>query len=128
MLEDVNLVDPMLVFVLVLIPPTGDNNLRLMGRLFIEGHPLVSVLHSVSEGQVGLTELCQVPSRTRGSLLKQPEGQVEVAASQGSVENLVFMNFREEHRTTREAEVVLDELLFPFSVRELHADTWLGAR
>ena len=61
-------------------------------------------------------------------MLNQPEGEVEVAASQGSVENLVFMNFREELRTTREAEVVLEELVFPFNARELHADAWLGAR
>ena len=117
-----------MVLVLVLIAPKGDVHLVLKGRLFLEYPPLVAALDSISEGQVGLTEFCQVPSRTRGSLLKQPEGQVEVAACQGSVENLVFMNCWEELRTTRESDVVLDELRFPFNARELHADAWLGAR
>ena len=45
-----------MVLVLVLIAPKGDVHLVLKGRLFLEYPPLVAVLDSIREGQVGLTE------------------------------------------------------------------------
>ena len=58
----------------------------------------------------------------------EPEGQVEVRARKGPVEDLARIDLREERIAMREAEVVLEELLLRFRTLELDADPHCGSR
>ena len=100
----------------------------LVRRALLEDPPLASVVYSVREGLVRVTEVAQVTTGTRRPLLDEPEGQVEVRAGQGPVEDLALVNPRKERIPIRESVVVLEELLLAFRSLVLHANARLWPR
>ena len=86
-----------MVLNLVYISPQRDVDLCVLQGVFLEDPPFVTILHHIREGHTAGTEAAQVSSRTGGPLLDEPEGQVEVRARQGTIEDLAFVNPRELH-------------------------------
>ena len=85
----------------------------------------MALAHHVPEGVVRGTEGREVARGTEGSLLAQPEGQVEVRAGNGSVECSILVDEREH--AMLEAAVVLEELEFPLRRSILNTDPNLGS-
>ena len=85
------------------------------------------ILHDVSEDLATVHKGAQVPRGTGMPLLEEPEGQVKVRAMEGPVEDLALIDFRQEWIALREADIVLEELAFPFQTLELDADPNRGS-
>ena len=81
--------------------------------------------HHVPEGVVRGTEGREVARGTEGSLLAQPEGQVEVGAGNGSVDCSILVDHGEQ--AMLEAAVVLEELALPLRRSMLNTDPNLGS-
>ena len=76
---------------------------------------------SILQVLILLQELDEVPNGGFGSCLKQPEGQVVVAAGQGPITG-VNLDCRQELTTLGEPLVVVVEALQSLSAGELDAD------
>ena len=76
---------------------------------------------SILQVLILLQDLDEVPNGGFGSCLKQPEGQVVVAAGQGPINGLT-LDCRQELTTLGEPLVVVVEALQSLSAGELEAD------
>ena len=108
-LEDLDLAGA-LVLRLVLVPPMGDVLLEGRVEVLWEDPPLVPVVNDVLEVGVTCCEALEVTVGRRSTTPKDPEGQVEVRARDGPVEDLVIVDRREVLVARGEGLVVFEEL------------------
>ena len=110
-----------LILVLIHVPPEADVHLPLCEDRFRQDPPLMTTHCSIIQVLILLQDLDEVPNGGFGSCLKQPEGQVVVAAGQGPV-NCRQFDYRHEMTTLGEPLVVFVEGLQSFSAGVLDAD------
>ena len=99
-----------LILVLIHVPPEADVHLPLCEDLFRQDPPLMTTHCSILQVLILLQDLDEVPNGAFGSCLKQPEGNVEVAAGQGPI-NGIRPDCRQELTTLGEPLVVVVEAL-----------------
>ena len=80
----------------VLIPPETDIDEVLAGRVLGEDPPLVTAPDDLRERRACLNEVRDVNSGRRHAMREDPEGHVEVRASDGPIHRLGVVNGRQQ--------------------------------
>ena len=80
----------------ILIPPETDIDEVLDGRILGEDPPLVTAPDNLRERRACLDEVRDVSRRRRQAMHEDPEGHVEVRASDGPIHRLGAINRRQQ--------------------------------